>query len=74
MPLQTFLLTRDPSLREISNAYCFDRKPEKKKESVKNILGKKDTANLPINRVMGSPCASSFTKKRWLALALLYRG
>ena len=30
MPLQTFLLTRDPSLREISKAYCFDRKPEKK--------------------------------------------
>ena len=42
MPLQTFLLTRDPSLREISKAYCFDRKPEKKKKGIgKKILGKK---------------------------------
>ena len=41
MPLQTFLLTRDPSLREISKAYCFDRKPEKKKESVKRFSEKK---------------------------------
>ena len=41
MPLQTFLLTRDPSLREISKAYCFDRKPEKKKGIDKKILKKK---------------------------------
>lgn len=40
MPLQTFLLTRDPSLREISKAYCFDRKPEKKGID-KKILKKK---------------------------------